>query len=88
MNEIKNGDGRIPTFRADIGLRVVIDGSSYEHVGKLMDRIHLALARELRGEERAAFDFTHFHTHPCTGGQMAALADGAGEVYYEQPAIR
>jgi hypothetical protein len=42
-----------------------------------MDRLHLALARELRGEERAYFDFTHFQTHPCKGGRMEEIyADG------------
>jgi hypothetical protein len=75
MTDKTNGqtDGRIPTFRVDIGLRVVIESTSYEHVGRLMDRLHLALARELRGEERAYFDFTHFQTHPCKAGRMEEI---------------
>jgi hypothetical protein len=64
-------------FRADIGLRLLVEAGSYAKVGALMDAISLAITEQLVAQgARATFDFTHFNTHPCKSAEMAQLAGG------------
>lgn len=63
----ENGDK--PNFRADIGMRLVVDAKGYTEIGILMDAIGGAVNKALKGEP-AAFDFVSFNTHPCKAIQM------------------
>jgi hypothetical protein len=76
-----------PGFRADIGMRIVIDVASYAKLGSLMDTIQGLIEDRLKsGHERAAFDFTHFNTQPCKADLMAQRAMvGVGMIEYDQP---
>ena len=63
------------TTRVDIGLRFVIDAPSYSAVGGVMDEIDAMLTALFRRDGIiAAFDFTHFNTHPCKAAQMERAA--------------
>jgi hypothetical protein len=65
----------VEPMRADISMRLLIDGDSYAKVGRLMDRIDGAVrdALEEEGVERALFDFTGFNTHPCKALELDRL---------------
>lgn len=69
MNE--NGNGTTASFRAEIGMALVIDVSDYATAGALMDEIRASVERALTARKaHARFDFTHFNTHPCKAAVM------------------
>lgn len=87
----QNGHTSDNAFRADLGMRIVLDTPSYAAVGGLMDEINAMLEALFRRDGLAAeFDFTHFNTHPCKTAQMADMvyAGDAPSYESEQPPLR
>lgn len=71
------------TTRVDIGMRLAVDADEYERVGKVMDAIDGAVRKALieQGFQNAAFDFTHFNTHPCKASVMSRAVEEPGILY-------
>jgi hypothetical protein len=80
-------NGSAPATRADIGMRLVVAASSYNEIGQLMDEVGEAIEQALRRHHlAAAFDFTHFNTHPCKTMRMEEIAYPDPEVQHDLPA--
>ena len=73
--------------RVDIGMRLAIDSREYEKVGRVMDAIDHAVRQALsdQGFGHAAFDFTHFNTHPCKASVMSRAVEA--EIAYPHDGV-
>jgi hypothetical protein len=76
-------NGKPPELRAELHMTIVVDADRYEPIGKLMDRVAYAVAKEVGviqregAVARARFDFTGFNTRPCKAAVMAQLTNEA-----------
>jgi hypothetical protein len=83
MSDETNGAPARPRICADLMIRVVVEGDSYEAVGGVLDRIAATLTPENTGLRFA--HMTSFNRRPCPGAMNPYEQAKRAEMGYAEP---